>query len=373
MFAFICTYHHIMPEFTDLVYTFGQGNIDDFSHARFIRGDEDYECIPELSRSDRQSRIAYKLFAMEESDFDGRWTMRQTVVYHSLDLNNGRIFWLILKANDVIKDRMKEKDTIRQRCPSGVPTNLEEAVMAAFRTHMTLLNWSCEGWRWYLTQLEQQAKGHLVKVTAAPIPSEDKTLNPVPRLVRSLSLSRSDTLPPRLNTQRSSFKVVSRRDSDKSSITAGLSPPSSPVGKAVETSISPTATNIPSPADLVTIKEDREAQVEQTKKRLNILKDFSLHGLQSLTSILSKVNEAKTAMIMNIKMAEDLRSYYEDIFNFGQFKETASDVCANEYRRFQWKAKSLERLLEMECLRADALAEKIRNYASLVSPPSMNL
>ncbi|KAF7530468.1 hypothetical protein G7054_g9552 [Neopestalotiopsis clavispora] len=371
MFTYICTYHHIFPEFADLVYTFGQNNLDDFSHTRFIRGDEEYQAIPELSRSQRQSRISYKLFAMEESDYDNKWTMRQTVVYHSLDLHNGRIFWLILKANDVIRNRIREDDANKRRHPTGVPKNAAEAMEAAFKTHMALLDWSCEGWRWYITQLEEQAKPNLVKVTAAPIPSEDAALDPVPRLMEKLSIPlRTDTQfsikPPRPETQDSGLKTAFQRPSAKYGLAFGLRLLASYFKRGIDP-----ATSEARPSDLVVAFKDREAQIDQTRKRLDILRDFSLKGPQSLTAILSKVNEAKTAMSMNIRMSEDLRSYYKDLFESKQLDATTIDACENVHRQFQWKVKSLERLLEMECLRADALAEKIRTHTTLVSMPRM--
>jgi hypothetical protein len=301
MFAYICTYHHILPEFAELVFTFGKDSTDDFTHARFIRGDEGYEGVPELSRSDQQSRFAYKLFAMEVSDFDKEWTMRQTVVYHSLDLSNGRTFWLILKANGLIKDRIKEDNADKRQHPASVSTNTGEALKAAFSNHITVLAWGCEGWRWYITELERLARPNCVKVIAAPIARVETAL------------------------------------------------------------ISMTAL-----AGLTGAANDRRAQIKQAQQWLDIFRTFTLGGPQSLTSVLSKINDAKAAMAMNIRMSEDLRLYYQDMFDCGQLSKTITDSYASAHGHFQRRARSLERLLEMESLRADTLAEKVRTHINLV-------
>ncbi|KAK9793595.1 putative SPX domain-containing protein [Seiridium cardinale] len=380
MFQYICTFHQISPELTELVYTFGCYNTDDFYHTQFfqelqIESTAGRQGIPELSRSSRHSRAAYKLFAIEESDFDNGWTIRQTAVYHSLDLANGRTIWLVVKANDLIRDRIKEENARPGLRTHSAPTKFEESIAAVFKTHLSLLEWSCEGWRWYLSHLEQEARSHLTKVTAAPIPSTEQTLDPIPGLVKALSLPRSDTLSSITSSPQmhgSVFKPERRMNSDNFGGTAGRNgaPSTNPrIGSPQDGNKS--VKNAEKSVDTVGDDENRKTQVDQTMKRLNILKDFSLGGHQSLNSVLAKVKQAKTAMSMNVRIVEDLKTHYEDMFEALQLPEETSGACATHHRQFQRRAKTLGRFLESECLRAKTLVEKIRDGIGLASqePP----
>ncbi|KAF3025893.1 hypothetical protein E8E14_014848 [Neopestalotiopsis sp. 37M] len=184
----------------------------------------------------------------------------------------------------------------------------------------------------------------------------DPTLKPVTALASS---QRNDALPTR-RRQRPELKVNSGADLEKAESVVNLK-----LWSRIARAIRAISGSTQEPVESSAAAKERNTQMERANKWLSIFREFSLGGPQSLTSVLSKINEAKTAMTMNIRMSEDLRSYYKDMFEFGQVVEATARSSASAHQRFQRAARSLERQLQMECLRADALVEKVRTHANL--------
>lgn len=353
----MCTFHHVHPDFHELLYTFGLYSSSESYRTRFIQETRfDQAPIPELGRSRLQDRLAYKLCAMEKSNFDGKWTMRQAAVYNSLDMSTGRLFWMVINANGAIHDKINEASS-RKTAPLGtIPTSLTDSLRTAFSAHMLILDWSCQGWHWHITKLEEEARNYLKKVTAAPIPSNEKTFDPVPELVRALSFPSSEATPPVLPAFSSPGTVLS----------SSPCPPEKSI--AATTDRSPT---IESCQDGFQFRSEdnqsRIAQVEQTTKRHNILKEFSLEERRRLNSVLRKTNQAKMAMSMNIRILEDLNMHYKVLLEAPELRHLIFNTSGQHYRQFQLRVASLQRRLESECLRVEALNEQIRDDVALVS------
>lgn len=105
MFRYICSYQQISPIFVDMLASFGkQYRKLDFHSASFYQDDVTKPAtgvgmqIAEIGRSGWQLRHCYKLHGVEVSEVENRWTVRQTAVYHSFDLEQGRAFWLTIKS-----------------------------------------------------------------------------------------------------------------------------------------------------------------------------------------------------------------------------------------------------------------------------------
>ncbi|KAK9799910.1 hypothetical protein AB5N19_10483 [Seiridium cardinale] len=210
---------------------------------------------------------------MEESNFDGTWNMRQTAVYHNLDLYNGRTFWLIVKANDVARERVRESSSVGKNPTGVVPTEMEDCIGLALRTHLSMMAWSCEGWRWHITNMEQESRSRIAKVTAKSIESYQSLLDPNTRLlVKSLSLPRSGTFQSTnpIHDEETSVPATSGNVAFKGIVTS-----------QVEASRLDTSEDV----------ENRKAQVDLSEKRLNILRGFSIGGHLSLARIANKAKK----------------------------------------------------------------------------------
>jgi hypothetical protein len=84
------------------------------------------------------------------------WSIRQTAVYHSLDVVTGNAFWIIMKGDELIKERIEAATE-----PSGMSIQLDDPnfqgspFTASLATHMIICDWCSESWRWYISYLEE--------------------------------------------------------------------------------------------------------------------------------------------------------------------------------------------------------------------------
>lgn len=373
IFSYLCTYQQVSADFIDLLYSFGvASNLapNDFHHTRFIweyTGEASplLYSIPELGRSGVEMIVGYKLSAMEESDFDKQWTMRQTAVYHSLDLLNGRSFWVTVKANGVIRNRIVEASSSSSGPLSVVPNDLQSSLRNALATHLIMLQWCTDGWRWYVSHLEKDARERLAKTTAAPYMSRTETLDPSPTLVRALSTNRSGSLTIEGLRQASTF---SRGNGDISPIkTYTPEFPQEPPPPHTQPFLAASGA-VPGPLTMEPEKMDqaREEQIDQTIKRLQVLNDFSLKGLQNLNFTSSKLREAKMVMSMNINILRELRKHYWEMVENTSIPSEVAEACKVDMASFQRRVKLFESCLESECLRADTLMGQLDDGKNLV-------
>jgi len=124
MFARILTYHQVMPSYLDLVFAFGkQEHPKDFHFCGFradSRLDNDAPKLElrERRRSGRELRMCYSLRSVEsvESQRHWPWSIRQCAVYHAYDVETELATWIVIKANKVIRNRIKS--IVDNRTPS---------------------------------------------------------------------------------------------------------------------------------------------------------------------------------------------------------------------------------------------------------------
>lgn len=164
MFARILTYHQVMPSYLDLVFAFGkQEHPKDFHFCGFradSRLDNDAPKLElrERRRSGRELRMCYSLRSVEsvESQRHWPWSIRQCAVYHAYDVETELATWIVIKANKVIRNRIKS--IVDNRTPSVQNSFALEypALKSALDTHHMICSWSTESWRWYINFLEQR-------------------------------------------------------------------------------------------------------------------------------------------------------------------------------------------------------------------------
>lgn len=153
MLTFFLSFHQVMARFLDMVLSFGKTSLPfDFHYTAFREescshmNETEHSAIPRLGRSARQVRICYNLWSVELSDARAGppWSMRQTAVYHSFDIENGRALWITIKANDLLQKRVTEASkTFKQLQPSSIQ-NLQGSFSSTLITHLLYVEWCDE-------------------------------------------------------------------------------------------------------------------------------------------------------------------------------------------------------------------------------------
>lgn len=166
MLSRILTWHQVMPEFVDFMLAFGiSEHSKDFLYSGFrsemnLQNDCNRLLLPELGRSGREIRLCHILRSVERVDSAGGsqqlwpWVLRPTVTYHSFDVETGKSVWMIVKANDLIRDRIRhscEKRELYQPCSD---TTFDHSFESTLHTHLVICAWAGENWRWYINFIE---------------------------------------------------------------------------------------------------------------------------------------------------------------------------------------------------------------------------
>jgi hypothetical protein len=170
MLTYILTWHQVMPAFIDFLLAFGASEYPRDFHYSGFRSELDLDDssnrlnLRSLDRSGRELRLCHVLRSVERLSPSGNstrrwpWSLRPTVTYHSFDAESNRSVWLIVKANDLIKKRVratcKEQDLYRMDTGDGVNNTFESTL----RTHLVLCALAGENWRWYINYIEERVQ-----------------------------------------------------------------------------------------------------------------------------------------------------------------------------------------------------------------------
>ncbi|KAI0905711.1 hypothetical protein F4823DRAFT_119410 [Ustulina deusta] len=163
----ILNYHQVMPTFIDFLLVYGAQEEDRelryhaFRTQTTLINPEPGNIIPDLNRSGRQHEICYNLKAVTPKDptknqfVKNRWRIRQSAVYHRLDLGTGSALWIIADPREAVKR------VIGEVLPEGpLPRtfhfdNLSESFESSLDTHLAIAQWASDEWRSHLQSLEE--------------------------------------------------------------------------------------------------------------------------------------------------------------------------------------------------------------------------
>ncbi|KAK4443752.1 hypothetical protein QBC34DRAFT_416496 [Podospora aff. communis PSN243] len=152
----LLTHHQVMPSFLDFVFTFR--NTENPPSTAMFR-------FEDRAETPFRRQHAFNIMAPEkERPESSNWLIRQTAVYHSYDVMEGKSMWIIVKGNRVIRDR------ITSSCPSvSKKSQKQQQFEFTLQTHLLILEWCTENWALYLDDLEERARKHAAAIKLAPV------------------------------------------------------------------------------------------------------------------------------------------------------------------------------------------------------------
>ncbi|KAL8909098.1 MAG: hypothetical protein Q9207_000432 [Kuettlingeria erythrocarpa] len=197
-----------MPEFVDLILPLGERIMaqDFFSNGFYqhtrLSDDARGLVVPERAWSGRDFQICYSLKSVERSEVqtDWPWSVRHCATHHAFDIENVRSTWIVVKGNPILKERITSATSARAPPEFSSYDNIENAFAAALSTHMIIVDWSAENWRWYINFLEDKFR----EITEGAI-STDADIPLSPKETEDVF-----ALGPRTNTQNTNQTRKSR-------------------------------------------------------------------------------------------------------------------------------------------------------------------
>ena len=410
MFSFLCTIYQVSPSFLDFVFPFGlKEEAKDF-HFSGLKGEYrlasyDKTCVlPTLDRSGRDLRFSYNLRSVEPTSRRATdpWSIRQCAVYHTFDVENGKMIWIIVKGNKEIQRRVTEVSGGSTH--SGNPLrSRSNAFTASLETHMLLCNWSGENWRWYINDLEDQLQAltrgvNALEVERKPSPlSSPKITSPRASAGPFASLSRATTLRPlltgpwtRSNTLRESPQTYTHtatsNDDQHCGVWASAQKAStSPDAKRWKSAVndirrlltrplrSDTVNSSSTFGDEKTLLASPETAVSPELPSVSsdggVDKDdkFTFKNLQAIQHIEEKAQEAMLVLKLNTEVLEQLRLHYDEVAEHADFPQELKDGCKANLHLFNKGISGVEKDMHMLQSRTETLLHLLANRKNLVS------
>lgn len=381
MLMSVLTYHQVMPAFLDFLFPFGlQGYSQDFDFSGFRQQTtlSDFDrllTIPEVGRSGRGYQFCYSLKAVEESrsEIEWPWSIRQTAIHHSFDVDHGRANWIVIKGDQLMKNRIRL--AIKDTGLTGTSDLhcVDRAFVSTLVIHMVICDWSCESWRWYINFLREKFQG-TTRGTVTSIVEESST--PASKIMlepgrqcncfrRQTSLSTPKSRKTRMRASpwsrvlkntyttaafsRTTTKMTNDEQEQPSRIT------STPF--KTSTTVAPPGLQA-SPASPCDITDHVESSPSE----------YSFDDWQKAQFIEEKANDVLLVLKTNMQVLADLRQYYHENAYCEDWPRELKLRCSSDISRFEKYIIGVEKKHQMQQQRVELLLRSMADRKSLVHP-----
>ena len=341
MLALCLTYQQVIPGFLDFVFPFGKQDHErgfhfgGFGYQTRILESERGLRVQELGWSGRDYRLCYNLRSVEQARGGGEpWSIRQAAIHHSFDVESGQASWLVIKANEVLQNRIKSATGSRglpKVCSFG---DVSRAFASTLATHLVFCEWSVENWRWYINFLEEKMQettrrtlSPIVRAPTSPVEGFiDSSMDSELKQKHHDGAKKPPQPPQPISKVLPGFNFVEK---------GMIEPPQSPYS--------------PNGQGLVDKRQD-----------------FSFTDLQRVHNAEEKANAAKLILNNNISIFSDLRTYYRTISQFRGWPSELSLQCNGDFLRFEQDLSSIEKEMQLQLSRIATLLQLIADRKSLV-------
>jgi hypothetical protein len=299
--------------------------------------------------------MCYNLKSVEPSEYQPHmpWSIRQTAVYHSLDLESGKAFWIIVKGDELIKERIQ--DSMQ---PSRIPKQVEEldskgnAFATSLATHMVICDWCNEYWRWYISYLEEAMRDKTRLSFAVMLDNPESPNTDKPRKGRTMS-------------------TLSRPFSEKRwwSNSTLKTPPTSPK-KDRKDSTGPLMGLPPSPGPPPGLNTLSSSQ--SLSPCLHASPNYySFADFQEVQLTGDRVNEVLLVLESNISVLTKIQEHYRTVSHSEHFPKELNHDCRTQLERFKKRISDIIDDLHMQQSRAATLLRVVADRKDLVCVTSL--
>ncbi|KAI9772652.1 MAG: hypothetical protein M1840_000246 [Geoglossum simile] len=298
MLMFTLTYHQVMPEFLDFL----DGERIEGSRVRTFR---------------RDIRVCYSLKSVERSkgQRDWPWSIRQTAIYHSFDLETGLGLWIIVKGNRLMKHRVESTTGphgFLELTPFGIK---DRAFASALLTHLIFCDWSGENWRWYVNFLEEALQEKTRRTLLVRV---DKSSSPV---------------------SKTAFGEIDLPTPQPPNCPSPHCPPGHPTPEALHF-LNDYAVNDP--------------------------EEFSFSDLQRIQFIGEKADETLLALKANVDVLMELKQLYRFYIDSRSRGNELGRDCGEMIARFEKRIRDVANDLRMQQSRVETLLRFLADWKSLL-------
>ena len=384
MFDYVLSYLRVMPEFLELLFTFGyQEYAQNLNHSSF-RQRTSLHCtrvmlqIPELGWSGFGIQLCYSLKIVERSVSQKHWpwSIRHCAVYHAFDVKHIRTSWIIIKG-----DRETERLIQSASSADGSPMlsaydTIVDAFASAMETHLVLCDSAVAGWPWYISYLEGklQELTRGTKSIAADVllsPAIDTPLSPTSKVASITTVSRSST--PNIGQgQGLSHGQYASIGPSAAAVTMNGSPLPQRQSKPPLTIYTnpQTGRRQPLPPGM-TVESLDTPKTQNTPNEIYGQKRFSFADLQETQHVEEKANETLLAMNLNLQIISQIGKYYQSVMENEDLPHNIRTEAVGHVKHILHRMDTNECNLRLQISRVEALLRLLADRKSLVSTHSL--
>ncbi|KAI6352790.1 hypothetical protein MCOR25_009284 [Pyricularia grisea] len=225
-------------------------------------------------------------------------------MYHSLDVETAKTFWINIKANGLMRRRMQQITEEEARPPSKSPKNelVSKALLNSLDLHMAAVEWSTECWPGFIRDIEDELSTIMVALANVPVGKLEEALR-----VNTTDLLRQIAPPV---TQQDDItnplmKVAFKSDMTESTCMPGQGLPSQDCRGIPLNRLQATVQNVTGAAS-----EPRTSKVPVIVDPFLLLEDFRFEQLQRLTRMGARLRQTSLIMEMNLNVMLELAEFY---------------------------------------------------------------
>ncbi|KAL9632108.1 MAG: hypothetical protein Q9164_005518, partial [Protoblastenia rupestris] len=245
-----------------------------------------------------------------------------------------------------MKDLVQSATSDRGSPEMSSMQTLDRAFAATLATHLTFCDWSAEGWRWYINDLEEKLQSITQTTLSAPVVSVGPVADTIgfstPLRTQTQKIKKSfksiffwaqtqATNSTPKTTKKHQYRAVQRYTDPVTGLTQQLPPGVRESGTS-------------SPMDPLKSRfEDYQQQ------------DFSFADLRKIHQIEEKANEAALTLKLNLKIISQLIQYYKSVVESMDFPKHIAHKCVFDINCFEVRIDGIRDDLELQALRIETL------------------
>ena len=366
------THFAVLPEFIPFLLPFGfQSYKQDFHFSGFCQ--RTLLHLPDEPENGRNAggrrepnaclrkslNICFNLRAVELEST--KWSIRHCAVHHSFDLEEVQARWVIVKGNELMKERVESATGDEGLYGASDFQSLGRAFEASLKVLLMICHWSVEQWRWYINSLEDTFQNMTRTTFSAPL----HISSPLPADAENF------TMKSRTNTQltESSFFTFPRSKSQTMEMKSPTMSTKLNLSKPRTYRNPDTGVSQPLP-----LGEDDEDDADESKippkpkddKSDDENQEFSFSKLRKVHMIAEPVNEALLVLKQNIVVMAQLRNYYTSVSRRKDFPQHLRDTCSDVVADFELRLEGLENDMQTQILRLETLLRLLDDRKTLV-------
>ena len=363
-----------MPEFLNLLFPLGERVLaqdfytDGFYQRTYLSSTTQGLQAPERAWSGHYLKICYSLKSVErsESQTDWPWSIRHCAIHHSFDVENVRSSWVIVKGNKLIVERIQKATSGRGPPEFSSYGSIDRAFAAALATHLLLVDWSAENWRWYINflenKVEESTQGAISNDADVPVNAMDS--EDVVSLVARTGTQSTNSSP---KAQRFSHMPFHTRR--LTSGTASISTEMQPL-QTQKTYTNPRSGKkqpLPPGRSIMTNEASNKPVFQYD---LYGQRQFKFRDLQDIQDLEESANETVLVLRLNLNICRQIFSTYQSLFHTRELpEETIRQKCQVDMNNFERKIQGAESQMNSQILRVEALLRLMAGRRALVNPP----